>query len=51
VLADAICPPGGAVWLEGGEAGAVEPGAVVGLGAGSISAWMHGLQKQLEGGT
>ena len=23
-------------------------GAVVGLGAGSISAWMHGLQKKLE---
>jgi UDP-N-acetylmuramate--alanine ligase len=24
-------------------------GAVVGLGAGSITAWMHGLQKKLEG--
>jgi len=37
VFADAICPLGGAVevWLEGGEAGAVEqqPGAVAGLGA------------------
>src|SRR5476649_434359 len=35
-LAAAVAP-----WLKPG-------GAVVGLGAGSISAWMHGLQKKLE---
>jgi UDP-N-acetylmuramate--alanine ligase len=39
---------------EADLAGAVAPylkpgGVVVGLGAGSITAWIHGLQKKLEG--
>ena len=41
-------------WVETDLAACVAPylkpgGVVVGLGAGSITVWIHGLQKKLEG--